>query len=699
MCCACFFVLMATASPTADAQDVDTLRQRILAVSGKSNPQSVAASARKSVASLQEDGSWPDIDYADTSRSRWATAAHMYRLREMATAFHAEGSPLRGDAELKDSILRALDFWFEKDLRNPNWWWNEIGSQLTLGPSLLMLSDTLTPAQKDKGVALLKRSKWERWTGQNLVWGATIQVMRGCLEESPEVIRQAYDRLYEEILVVAPGREGIQVDFSFHQHGSQLYSGGYGRGFAEDNARFIHYARGTQFEAPEHVMDVMTGYLLDGQQWMVRGRTFDYSGVGREITRPGHYAGSIAHAAVLLAELPLKRQAEMAALATRMKSKDHQPPLVGNRHFWRSDYMAHHRAGYAASVRMTSARNRRSKICNSEGLFSHHLSDGVTYIYRTGDEYRDIFPVWDWERVPGITCLRNGDWEGKGSVSANGETSFVGGVSDGMNGLAAMDFKRGTLSARKAWFYFDDVFVCLGSGITCTAAGPVITSINQCHLKGDVLVSGQDGSLQQGDHVLDDVTWVLHDSVGYAFPEGQSLHIGNQAQTGKWSNIGTCSDAEVSLDVFSLWIEHGQSPDGASYAYVVYPDTNRSAIEEASSKNPVEIIANTPLLQAVHDAEDGVLQVAFHEPGTVTASTGRTIKADQPCLVLVREEGDAVHVAVSNPENAPLIVNVSINQALSGENCTNVGEGRSTIRFDLPDGPMAGSSAVRTLRK
>ena len=30
--------------------------------------------------------------------------------------------------------------------------------------------------------------------------------------------------------------------------------------------------------------------------------------------------------------------------------------------------------------------------------------DGCTFVYRSGDEYRDIFPVWDWSKVPGTTA-------------------------------------------------------------------------------------------------------------------------------------------------------------------------------------------------------------------------------------------------------------------------------------------------------
>ena len=75
-----------------------------------------------------------------------------------------------------------------------------------------------------------------------------------------------------------------------YQHGAQLYSGGYGRGFAVDCSRFAALAAGTRFAfAPEQVR-ILESYLLDGEQWMIRNHRFDYSACGREIVRKG--AGS-----------------------------------------------------------------------------------------------------------------------------------------------------------------------------------------------------------------------------------------------------------------------------------------------------------------------------------------------------------------------------------------------------------------------
>ena len=686
------------ASGEAVQRDVEVIRNRMLArylPAPGASLDALAARAEGYAKALREDGSWDDVDYGSEARSRWETVNHLARVRDMTIAYRAPGSPVEGKRALEAAILKGLDLWLTKDFRNPNWWWNQIGVQLALGPTLLMLDDGVPPEQRNQGIEIMKRAKWQNWTGQNLVWGVTLQIIRGCIERKPEVIQAAYSRMYEEIHVVAPGKEGIQVDFSFHQHGPQLYSGGYGRGFAVMGAEFIHYARETCFAAPDEVVGVMKAYLLDGQQWMMRGITFDYSVMGREITRAGRDGEAMLDAAVRLAELGGPRSDELEAFAARMRSADAECPLVGNRHFWRSDYTSHRRSGYFVSVRTASKRNRRSEVCNNEGRKSHHLADGAMLVYVDGAEYRDIFPVWDWQRIPGTTCEQM-EWAEKGGVGGMGETSFVGGVSDGAYGLAAMDFAREALKARKAWFCFDEAIVCLGAGIACTSPNPVLTSVNQCYLRGDVRVSGEAQALAPGARTPAAPAWVHHDSVGYIFPDQGAIHLANQTQTGRWSDIGTGSDEEVAQDVFSLWLDHGGQPAGAAYLYFVYPGISLEEFRQHTGASEFEVLSNTEQIQAVRHKASGLTQMAFWEAGALDCGEGHFIRVDQPCLLLWRASEQGIQVALSNPLNEPLTVNVETDLGLKGKGCEPLPGGGTCLVLVLPEGNMVGSSLIRT---
>jgi chondroitin AC lyase len=360
--------------------------------------------------------------------------------------------------------------------------------------------------------------------------------------------------------------------------------------------------------------------------------------------------------------------------------------------------MAHERAGYFTSARMYSTRILNTDaLIHEENKQTHHIADGAALLYRTGEEYRDIFPVWNWRRVPGTTCEQRPEPLVPKAVQRMGKTDFVGGVSDGLYGMAAMDLQYDALSAKKAWFYFDKEFVCLGAGIACPTGNPVLTSVNQCLLAGNVAAADRAEPLVPGEYALDGVRWVEHDSVTYAFPPRTPVRVKIGPQTGSWADIASGPAGPVTRDVFSLWIAHGKNPDGASYEYVVLPDCKGVHAQEEVGR--LEVLSNTPAIQAVRHNGLKLLEAAFHQAAKLAGGRGWDLSVDQPCLLLCRETGEGVQISLSNPKNAPLTVTVTIARALVGEGCSPAGPGASAVRFVLPEGDQAGSSVTRTLKK
>lgn len=695
----------------ADEGAMQTVKERMRSAILPRQPAAIkdlSASARKDLDTLSPDGSWPDIQYDNGTRSVWQAAQHLYRLHLMARAWGTPDQPLYHDAALKKGAVSALDFWLKHDYQNPNWWWNEIGGPQLIGEAMLLMEPELSKEQMAKGMVIMARSKSRAGMGQNTVWLSGNTIIRGLLENNAEVVSDAFHTIFGEVHMAVPPAEGIQPDNSFHQHGDQLYNGGYGLAFGNDVARYISFAWGTPWQIPADKMAVFTNYMLDGQQWMIRGRIMDYSTVGREITRNGKVAVTnswtlgpispagaaygILNAVELLAQLPVPRRKEFQEFAARLRGTPGAPPLIGNRMFWKSDYMAHHRAGFFTSDKMLSKRMMSGEVVNDEGRKSFHLSDGATFIYRTGEEYFNIFPVWDWNKIPGTTA-EIWDPMPTRNPQIRGGSGFVGGVSDGLYGMAAMHLVRDALDAKKAVFYFDDGFVALGAGITDTSDFPIVTSVNQALLKGDVRADGVDGALAKGRHDVSSARWILHDGVGYVFSPGQKVALTNGPQSGSWRDFGTSSPAEPqSLDVFNLWIEHGSKPDGATYEYTVLPGSTAKSLSEYVMHPPVTVISNTPDLQAVVH-QDAAVMAAFYKPGSLELRDW-TMRVDKPCLMLIRDNDGDVEIAVSNPENAPLDVTVSTNVPLKGVG-TTVSDGATRMVFSLPGGDMAGSSVVR----
>jgi chondroitin AC lyase len=692
-----------------DEIEIPIIKGRLRETLLPTDPNDIAAQiplAREWIKTLRPDGSWSDINYRDQTPGPWETGFHLFRVLVMSRLYHTPDQPLYRLATLPERIRIALDFWFDNDFQNPNWWHNIIGVPRLVGASMLLMEADITPEQLAHGLDIVRRSSLNFATGANRTWVATNQLIRGCLERSSAVVTAALSSAYSVITLAEPGAEGIQPDFSFHQHEAVLYSGGYGMAFTIDAVTFVFCAAGTSFALPSAQLDVLIRLVLDGQQWMLRGDLFDYSVVGREITRVGKDGRPMIAAVRRLAEVPdlseARRQA-LRAVASRMSGDSTAPPLIGNRHFWHSDYMTHQRQGYFASVRMLSTRvfNTDSFI-NNEGRQTAHLADGAMLLYRTGEEYRDIFPIWDWRRVPGITCEQRPEPLDISGLHVRGETSFVGGVSDGMFGLAAMDFRRGDLSAKKVWLFCEAEIVCLGAGITCSTENPVLTSVEQRFRSGAVTIASRrfrSTVTTSGERTVHRCLWAQHDTVGYLFPDTARVTFRYAPQTGRWIDIGAGSPDPITNDVFSVWMNHGEQIVDAGYYYLVLPGIEARDMESYAANPQVEMLSNTEALQAARHNALQLCGAAFYAPGTLSGGPGWTITTNQACLLLLQELPDSVRIAVSNPENRVLTVTIEIDRALTGTGATAQGEGRTRIVFALPGDADAGSSVVRTFRR
>jgi chondroitin AC lyase len=442
---------------------------------------------------MGDDGLWQDVNHTCYNLMDWQAADHLSRLLFMSMVWSDDTSELCGDNALLRLITRGLDAWYDLSPQNPNWWWMEIGIPQKLAGILLYVSRFCDSSYVERAIpAFVAHEPATRYTGQNLVWVAMIAVSHGVLVEDRELISHGLNLVHRELRIMARS-EGLQPDTSFFQHGLLLYSGGYGQSFASLVAQALWIASGTGFEQPDQVekIELLSRFILDGSRWMIRGSTFDYSAVGREISRAGHSAVNLFHGAAYLAKIDNKRRAELLELADSPKTKS--MPLKGNRMFWCADYMTHHRAGYSITVRVPSTRliNVDFACCGGEGRVCHHMAEGATFIYCDGDEYRDIFPVWNWRQVPGTTVEQH-----LGSLDENklrhfGNRDFAGGASDGNVGCIAAEISDETLAAHKAWFLFDGGMVALGTAISSSAEVPVRTTIDQCHPRGTLLYDGE----------------------------------------------------------------------------------------------------------------------------------------------------------------------------------------------------------------
>ena len=586
------------------------------------------ALALRFAAQLGADGRWPDLDYASKARSSWPPAQHWERLKAMATIHARTGTSAADRTTLLAAIHRAFAHWIAHDYQCPNWWYNEIGIPKLVGPTLLLLGDAATPDELRYGTDVsLARYPTAR-TGQNKIWLAGNALMRGLLLRDDAQITAAIDAIWSEIEITTA--EGLQPDFSFHQHGAQQQFGNYGMAYAVNMGLWARIFRGTRWQLPPAKLAALRGYLLDGQAWISWRGAMDISACGRQFmpNSPRDKTRTIARVMRQAVLFDPAHTADYEAFVARNEG-DAPNALTGFRHFWRSDYAVFRRPEFMATLKLSSHRVVGAELVNSENLSGFHLADGVLYLYRRGDEYADIFPLWDWSRLPGLTAVQTPPPTYKESrVPAD----FVGGLSDGAEGLAALDLQRDGVSARKAWFFSGDSVVALGAGVRGTAAAPIATTVNQAHLRGAVRVVTATGTeeISTGSRTLPSAIVVEHDGWRYTLAGDAPVRLEAGPVTGNWKKVYTNPStprADVTAPLFTLGFDHGVRPTGGHYAYT-------AALAASPAATEPRVLANSESVQAVAFA-GGAVAVVFWRPGPFALPDGSRLAASAPCLVLV----------------------------------------------------------------
>jgi chondroitin AC lyase len=347
---------------------------------------------------------------------------------------------------------------------------------------------------------------------------------------------------------------------------------------------------------------------------------------------------------------------------------------------------------------------------NGPGKPTHHRADGTNYLVLKGNEYLNIWPVYDWQKISGTTVLQKPTLHGPEEIQKKGLTNFVGAVTDNMYGAVVFDFKspHDMVEAKKSWFFFDEEYVCLGTNIQSDSKLPVATTVNQVLLKGDVTVlqDGVKNVFPSGNRVADKVKWVYHDRVAYIFPEAAKVFVSNQQETGSWASITdqkNISKDPVNEQVFKLWFDHGKSPNNANYQYIVVPDIAADQVMESGQNNRgIKILSNNDTIQAVHHTKLNMVQATFYRSGDLTVAPGFKLKMDSQGMAMVKLQGDRIkELTLSDPSRQLSRISMTVSgiytEKRDGLICIPNAALKNTLMIvDVPQGVYAGKSVTVT---
>lgn len=631
----------------------------------------------KNLALFQENGSFSDIDYDDTQMTNWTPIKHIERLSDFVYAYTNEKNKYYQNEDLYQKIVKGLEYWYDVDSESDNWWHNQISEPQKLGVLLIQMRIGKKQIPQELETKILKRIQETggdpaKWTGANRTDIALHWIYRSCLTQNEADLKTAIDNVFNPVVYTT--EEGFQHDNSYFQHGEQLYIGGYGDEILKGVTQVASYALGTQYQLDKEKVELLSKFMRETYYRAVRGQNMSFDVVGRSVSRPGLLnKRTTATYAKRMIDIDPTHADEYKAIIARLNRKqpaDYQV-TASHTHYFRGDYSLHVRPQYNFDVRLTSTRTKKCEYGNKENLKTYFMSDGCTNITQTGDEYFNIFPVWNWCHIPGTTApqLEKVPMDPK-AWGVLGTSTYAGGVSDSIYGATAYAYMdtnpEVNTGAKKSWYFFDNEVVCLGAGIQSTSTYPVHTTINQCFLKGGIMVDKGDKeeTLANGSHTLQAPQWVLHDKIGYFFPQKEEVFLTAQTQSGRWYDINTSkSKKEEKMDVFTLGINHGVGPKDGSYAYIVVPGkTSAQEMKAYQKKNAIEILSNNPKIQAVRNTKLNVWMVTFFEAGTFTHKE-LSVNVDKPCVLMVKDinaKSANLHIADPGQTQSPIQVELKI---------------------------------------
>ncbi len=701
-----------TSLAIGQTNDIAVIRQRVIA---ELFTNTVADAQVETIsAKMKEDGSFPGIDYADLSNiAGFPQQRHISDLLYLARVYQSKTSKFYHSKQLLETIEKGLTFWVKNDFIGDNWHDSQITVPTILINMMLVIGNDLPKALVEGLQPIIGRANMgasgARPSGDRIVIAGILA--KNMLFRENDAEFEKVIKIIEGEIKFSTGERGIQHDYSFHHRIDRVNnttSYGYGK-YANAFGEWLVYVHGTKYQFSKEKINQLVDYYIDGiTKQLVYGIYEDVSVKNRDSTSKQNFQprGTLEIERLLVGTD--YRKAELEELI-RLRKGTAKPTRSFAKFFWQTEHFVFQRPNFYTTVRMFSTRNANMEMpYNGPGKTTHHRADGSNYLVLKGNEYHNIWPVYDWQKVSGTTVLQKPKLHGPDDIQKKGLTRFVGAVTDDLYGAVVFDFKspHDMVEAKKSWFFFDKEYACLGTDIRSESKLPVATTINQVLLKGDVAIQQQGNTkiLEVGNRVAENVKWVHHDRVGYIFPRPATVKVSNQQETGTWASITdqkNISKEPVNEQVFKLWFDHGPRPTKAAYEYIVVPDVDATELQTSSQNNRhIRILSNTDTIQAVMHEQLNILQAAFYQSGELNISPTFSLRMDSQGMAMLKLQGGRIKaLSLSDPSRQLRRMTISVSGIYASKKAGLVClpdqlHQRTLMLIDLPQGVYVGKSVT-----
>lgn len=564
---------------------------------------------------MNADGSFSDISYEDSGRTQWKPLIHLNRLAAITIALKVSTEKQRIE-ELTDALNRGIDAFVKKAGNCRNWWYNRIPVPEKALIIAINSKGVITEKNYRHLISLGRQTLGSEMTGQNRMWLMTNRLLLAVVEENYSELKKATELIKNE-MQTGEG-EGIQKDFSFHQHGALFHQGNYGRHFVHTAAFNYYILQDSKFSFSAQQSEVLSNLILKGTAWTLWQDKMDYIARGRQIAYSSREQGPDLSSALQLlisAESPQKKEFILMKERIVAQQEDGSGPQ-GCKYFPYSGYLSCRRDHWFASSKISSKKWISTEKTNNENIKGYYLSDGLLMIRKSGEEFHQIFPTWDWSELPGITAI-----EGKVPdmpSSYKGKTRFAGGLDDTEDGLTFMDYRGASVKGKKSCYFIGDSIILLGTGLKQTTQGKLQSSFAQQHAGEDQYTISEN----------EFETEIQFQGTRWIFPAGTPITAEIKEQRGRWNDL--CKEEkkdEIRAKVFSI-IQH-HTLQNQNYEVIIQPGYGNTEHKE-STMLPTILINNTKVQMVQYQQK---IMAVIYRPGTFSTEKQTFTAGEQGAFI------------------------------------------------------------------
>ncbi|MGJ7030188.1 polysaccharide lyase family 8 super-sandwich domain-containing protein [Niabella hirudinis] len=319
-----------------------------------------------------------------------------------------------------------------------------------------------------------------------------------------------------------------------------------------------------------------------------------------------------------------------------------------------------------------------AEIYATQNRYGRYQSYGSLEVLYNGDTAATGYPGgkgrgWDWNMPPGTTTVHLPFSELQAKLvraDEYNEKSFAGALALGKNGIFAIDFveKAGNkyspnhLQFHKSVFSFNDILVCLGSGIQssntdCITATNLFQAVSASVNPPVYINAGRairDGSYSNTMATANKESWLVNgQSTGFFVPRGGGTIVVERGKQDTPVETSLTGSPRATAYFSKAYISHGQAPANAQYRFVVVPGTTPQKMERLAARfasdKVYRILCQTDSLHAVEYLPDSITSYVFFEAND-RVNTGLVKRISGQALVAIKKQGRIISITINNPD-------------------------------------------------